>query len=136
MTAEQIPAGHAMDADHGQTMDTVVTGHHGHARVGLYTYPALSGSTERSRAELLADLGYPLPAWHRDALCREYPALNWFPTRGESLDAVRAVCARCLVRAECAAEALDDPTLHGVWAGLSQADRRALRRRNGGDGVG
>jgi WhiB family redox-sensing transcriptional regulator len=71
-------------------------------------------------------------AWQRDALCREprYAGVNFFPRRGESCEEARAVCARCIVRAECAgyAASLDVTTLLGVWGGTSQRDRLARRR--------
>lgn len=72
------------------------------------------------------------PAWHRDALCAEYAehADWWFPRRGDldALDQARAVCARCLVRAECAAYAIDHAIDHGIWGGLSAMQRRRARR--------
>jgi hypothetical protein len=41
--------------------------------------------------------------WERDALCIEYPAVNFFPVRGEPTAPAKAVCALCLVLAECRA---------------------------------
>lgn len=68
------------------------------------------------------------PAWHRDALCREYPHLPWIPETGQRADGCRAVCARCLVRVECLSYALDaDPSLQGTWAGTTPVDRLKLR---------
>ena len=72
------------------------------------------------------------PAWQRDALCLEYPDVSWFPERGESPEAAKAVCGRCAVRDECLAygRAVDGPYLgSGVWGGLSPQARRALRRK-------
>ena len=39
--------------------------------------------------------------WHADALCLEYPELEWFPTRGEPVTEQKAVRGRCLVQQEC-----------------------------------
>ncbi len=44
-----------------------------------------------------------LNPWHADALCREYPTLDWFPTRGDPVDEFGSICARCLVLHECRA---------------------------------
>jgi WhiB family redox-sensing transcriptional regulator len=68
--------------------------------------------------------------WRLDAVCREHPELDFFPRRGQRIDPLRFVCGRCLVRQECAAFALewDAQTLHGVWGGLSQRQRRDARR--------
>lgn len=136
MTALPKPAGQPMDTTHGQTMDTPVTGHHGHARVGLYTYPALSGPPERTRSELLTALGYPPPGWHADALCREYPDLSWFPERGDPVSPLKAVCARCLVAEECRTAAVTDPALLGIWGGTSLQERRVIRAAAIGEGEG
>lgn len=65
------------------------------------------------------------PAWHADAACREHPEIEWFPSRGESLDAARAVCATCIVRDECRADSIDEN--YGVWAGLSERERQRDR---------
>jgi WhiB family redox-sensing transcriptional regulator len=70
--------------------------------------------------------------WMRDALCQEYPRVNFFPVRGEPTAAAKAVCARCLVLAECRAfimAAPPDLAHHGVWAGTTAVERTKLRRR-------
>ena len=68
------------------------------------------------------------PVWHEHAACRGKGVDLFFVGRGESLAPARALCATCPVFADCQATALDDPDLAGVWAGLTVAERRALRR--------
>ena len=41
----------------------------------------------------------------------------------------RSVCQSCRVRLECLADALDSRTDFGVWGGMTERERRALRRR-------
>ncbi|RMI09752.1 WhiB family transcriptional regulator [Cellulomonas triticagri] len=41
----------------------------------------------------------------------------------------RSVCQSCIVRLECLADALDSRTDFGVWGGMTERERRALRRR-------
>ena len=74
----------------------------------------------------LAALPLP-PAWHTDGLCKEpaYRHLPWFPEPGDNTAAVRAVCARCLVAAECLSAGLHEA--HGVWAGTTPRERQRLR---------
>ncbi|MGH9015579.1 MAG: WhiB family transcriptional regulator [Acidimicrobiia bacterium] len=62
----------------------------------------------------------------RDALCVEdaYADVDFFPERGVSLNPCRAVCARCLVRAECAAYAFQHEIEFGVWGGTTGEQRR------------
>ena len=66
------------------------------------------------------------PAWHADALCREYPTLAWIPERGQSLRDTKAVCARCMVQVECLAAGIAGDEA-GVWGGLSGQQRKTLR---------
>ena len=87
---------------------------------------------------LMYGLGVPpssarRPAWMADAACIEHPEVEFIPPSTSSEDhatRARAVCGRCLCRAECLAYALADPTLLGVWGGTSTAERRAMRRRS------
>jgi hypothetical protein len=65
-------------------------------------------------------------AWHADALCVEHPELDWFVGRGVSVGRQRAICARCAVRTECLADALDRQDQFGLWGGLTLAERRRL----------
>lgn len=126
MTADYETPGHTMDTHHGHTMDTQVTGHHGHGRVGLYTHPG----PVSPRQDVLETLGYHRPQWQRDALCREYPNLPWFPKRGESAKPALQVCGRCMVLVECRAWAMADQSLDaaGVLGGMSAIARIRARR--------
>lgn len=90
----------------------------------------MGGESLGGRDEIpqLLELLLGRPAWHRDALCREYPELSWFPGRGEPTGPLTAVCARCLVRDECLAQALDaGDRVQGIWGGTSERGRRSLR---------
>lgn len=65
------------------------------------------------------------PAWHADAECRDTATAIFFPGRGEPSEPARAMCARCMVRAECATAGLDEH--HGIWGATSERERRKLR---------
>jgi len=68
------------------------------------------------------------PDWHRDALCREFPAVSWFPRKGEPAAAAKRVCGRCLALTDCRAWALEQgPELAGIFGGLSPQDRAKRR---------
>jgi WhiB family transcriptional regulator, redox-sensing transcriptional regulator len=77
----------------------------------------------------LADLIPPRPGWMAQAACRGRPEVSWFPLKGDTGAAAKAVCAGCPVRAECLAYALAED-LAGVWAGTSERERRAMRVRS------
>jgi WhiB family redox-sensing transcriptional regulator len=70
------------------------------------------------------------PDWHADAACREHPEVRWVgsDTSGPEVRAANAICAECLVRAECLATAMDDPTLIGVWGGTTTRERQVRHR--------
>lgn len=71
------------------------------------------------------------PAWQADALCREYPEVNFFPERGEDTRPAKSICRRCSVREECETFALDDPDAlkSGIWGGTSATERKVLRQQ-------
>jgi WhiB family redox-sensing transcriptional regulator len=69
------------------------------------------------------------PAWQSYAACRGQGADEWFPGRGASTAAAKAVCERCPVQSYCLAYALEWPELKGVWGGLSEQQRERLRAR-------
>lgn len=63
------------------------------------------------------------------ANCLGLDADLFFPTQGEDTRAAKAVCNRCVVRAECLAYALTPPVeRYGLWGGLSERERRRLRQ--------
>jgi WhiB family redox-sensing transcriptional regulator len=70
----------------------------------------------------------PSARWQRDALCAEHPEANFFPESGQTTEAAKALCARCLVREECLAYALANDIAHGVWGGTSPKERVVIRR--------
>lgn len=74
----------------------------------------------------------PRPAWMADGACREHPEVQFIPLSPrteEHADEARAICRRCLCRAECRAYALADPDLLGIWGGTTTVERRVMRRR-------
>lgn len=78
--------------------------------------------------------------WREEAVCRETDPELFFPTAThgrvyeEQVAAAKAVCARCPVRAQCLQDALVGIPV-GIAGGLTEGERRALRRRSGsGDG--
>ena len=66
--------------------------------------------------------------WQQDAACVHHREVDFFPARGESVRDAKAVCACCPVRMQCLDFALRLKVAHGVWGGLSERERRSLRR--------
>ncbi len=88
------------------------------------------GTNRTPATELWRLLKSGRPDWHADAACREHPEVSWFPDVGETGELARAIWSGCLVRSECLDYALTWPgAAQGIWAGTSEDERRALRRR-------
>ena len=56
----------------------------------------------------------------------------FFPGRGETAEPAQQICARCPVRQQCLDYAISHAIVHGIWGGLTERDRRALRTRHVG----
>jgi WhiB family transcriptional regulator, redox-sensing transcriptional regulator len=71
-------------------------------------------------------------AWQAEAVCAELPEDEadalFFPRRGESTKAARALCSGCPVRADCLEYAIANREQFGIWGGTSERERRKLRR--------
>lgn len=76
------------------------------------------------------EFGFKFPDWHRDALCQEFPEVEFFPDRGEDARPAKAICQRCLVQSDCLSWALEQGTLDGIWGGTSKRERKMLRASN------
>lgn len=75
----------------------------------------------------LADL-IERPEWFQRAACRGMGTGSFFPTRGGTGEAARAVCYTCPVRSECLDYAMSEADTVGVWGGVSARERARLRR--------
>ncbi|WP_439957924.1 WhiB family transcriptional regulator [Modestobacter marinus] len=67
--------------------------------------------------------------WRERALCAETDPEAFFPEKGGSTREAKKVCTGCEVRAECLEYALANDERFGIWGGLSERERRRLRRR-------
>lgn len=68
-------------------------------------------------------------AWRAEAACRGLDTEVFFPLTDEEAAEAKAVCATCPVRELCLEYALITRQDDGVWGGLTEAERRRLRRR-------
>jgi WhiB family redox-sensing transcriptional regulator len=69
-------------------------------------------------------------AWKDRAACHGLPDEFFFPPpKVRVLEQTRRICAGCEVRLECLAYALHYCEDDGIWGGLSEVERRTLKRR-------
>lgn len=67
--------------------------------------------------------------WQDQAACLGCDPELFFPERGGNTPTeARQVCAGCEVRTECLEFALANNEHYGLWGGLSEKERRKLRR--------
>ncbi|QWZ07861.1 WhiB family transcriptional regulator [Nocardioides panacis] len=76
----------------------------------------------------------PHADWRSRSACLDENPELFFPvgTTGPAVtqvDEAKQICSGCEVRAQCLEWALQENQDHGVWGGLSEDERRSLRRR-------
>ena len=67
--------------------------------------------------------------WQERALCAQTDPEAFFPEKGGSTREAKRVCLTCDVRAECLEYALEHDERFGIWGGLSERERRKLKKR-------
>lgn len=67
--------------------------------------------------------------WQELALCAQTDPEAFFPEKGGSTREAKRICSGCEVRAECLEYALGHDERFGIWGGLSERERRKLKRR-------
>lgn len=81
-------------------------------------------------SQLLDLLAFPdTPTWQRQANCMGVDPDLFFPERGSSTYEAKEVCRGCVVREDCLEYAIVNSEKFGIWGGLSERERRRVRRR-------
>ena len=79
--------------------------------------------------ELAELFGLPEEAsWQERALCAQTDPEAFFPEKGGSTREAKRICTGCEVRGECLEYALEHDERFGIWGGLSERERRRLKR--------
>ena len=83
----------------------------------------------------LVDLGVPglfaedeEESWQDRALCAQTDPEAFFPEKGGSTREAKKICTGCEVKAECLEYALANDERFGIWGGLSERERRRIKR--------
>lgn len=69
--------------------------------------------------------------WHEYGLCLETDPEAFYPDKGGSTREAKMVCQACPVKDECLEYALLNDERYGIWGGLSDRERRRLRKKLG-----
>ncbi len=70
-------------------------------------------------------------SWQEQALCAETDPEAFFPEKGGSTREAKKICTGCEVKAQCLDYALANDERFGIWGGLSERERRRLKRAVG-----
>ena len=68
-------------------------------------------------------------AWQSDSLCAQTDPEAFFPEKGGSTRDAKKICTSCEVRTMCLEYALENDERFGIWGGLSERERRKLKKR-------
>lgn len=66
--------------------------------------------------------------WAEHAECLRAEPDTFFPEKGGSTREAKRICSLCEVRQECLEFALEHDERFGIWGGLSERERRKLKR--------
>ena len=69
------------------------------------------------------------PEWQENALCAQTDPEAFFPEKGGSTREAKRICSGCEVRAECLEYALANDERFGIWGGLSERERRRVKKQ-------
>ena len=73
----------------------------------------------------------PRSTWQENALCAQTDPEAFFPEKGGSTREAKRICRACGVRDECLEFALANDERFGIWGGLSERERRRLKKQIG-----
>ena len=68
-------------------------------------------------------------SWQDYANCLGVVPDLFFPERGASTREAKEVCRGCVVREDCLEFALQNGEKFGIWGGMSERERRRIRRQ-------
>ncbi len=80
------------------------------------------------QGKLIEALAIDSLSWQDYANCRGADADLFFPERGASTRKAKAICNACEVKLECLEFALVESEKFGIWGGMSERERRRVRR--------
>ena len=97
------------------------------------TAPMSVGSLARAHLSVVPDRTEPMltpddPLWQENALCAQTDPEAFFPEKGGSTREAKRICLGCEVKDACLDYALANDERFGIWGGLSERERRRLKR--------
>ena len=97
-------------------------------RTGVASWTGTSAG-DRSRSCSTCSTRADEQDWQERALCAQTDPEAFFPEKGGSTREAKRICLSCDVRSECLEYALQHDERFGIWGGLSERERRKLKKR-------
>jgi WhiB family redox-sensing transcriptional regulator len=100
----------------------------------ITTGPAQGVTTGRPQLSVVPDQTELEPTtdedeqWQERALCAQTDPEAFFPEKGGSTREAKRICLGCEVKDRCLDYALAHDERFGIWGGLSERERRRLKR--------
>lgn len=90
--------------------------------------------SDRGQPKAIRSVDDPAPEWRQQAACRDTDPDLFFPigTTGPAAEQIahaKKICASCPVRHPCGEYGLRSASNEGIWGGMTEDERRAVRRR-------
>jgi WhiB family transcriptional regulator, redox-sensing transcriptional regulator len=129
MSFEQVDFGHHTRFDN-RVIGSVGNIPHTNTRpteLGSLGRPQLSLVPERPELAAIAP-AITDDQWQERALCAQTDPEAFFPEKGGSTREAKRICQGCEVRDACLEYALAHDERFGIWGGLSERERRRLKR--------
>ena len=126
-----------MPYEHIDFPQPIRLGDRGLSAVGTTPQPPSSaeftGAATRAHLTLVPELfglapETPEDQWQERALCAQTDPEAFFPEKGGSTREAKRICMGCEVRDACLEYALAHDERFGIWGGLSERERRRLKR--------
>jgi WhiB family transcriptional regulator, redox-sensing transcriptional regulator len=130
MSFEQVDFGHHVGFD-SRVLGSVGSVPHtntGPAPLGSIGRPQLSLVPDRPELDAIAPATPDDDQWQERALCAQTDPEAFFPEKGGSTREAKRICQGCEVRDACLDYALAHDERFGIWGGLSERERRRLKR--------
>ena len=68
--------------------------------------------------------------WRAKGLCSQSDPDLWFSVGALDHKQAKLICGQCEVRQQCLQYAVSAPVEHGIWGGLTERERRKVRRNS------
>jgi WhiB family redox-sensing transcriptional regulator len=130
MSFEQVDFGHQIRFD-SRVLGSISSVPHtntGPAPMASPGRPQLSLVPERPELDAIAPATPDDDQWQERALCAQTDPEAFFPEKGGSTREAKRICLGCEVRDACLDYALAHDERFGIWGGLSERERRRLKR--------